>query len=333
MTNRLTCSQAIARFCAKRARFVFAGSGGGNGVQYSEFVEAMQQVDQAPELIPVDDETTIVAAAIEASLASNSMQVACVTSGEAINLAMGEALTAATEGARVLLLFGCTDPGSWGRWAIQPTEPATIPGEFYSEGRLLKYGALVSHPAQLPRAFSRIAVGMQSPAGFVAALGLTQAVQGSRAPAMNPISIHVALPGPSPEAIEHCVRAVGSKLAVLAGFGARYAAAEVRELVRRTQAWPLTTPRGKGILKARCIGMGGQDEFYEKGFRPERLLILGSRLSEPSCFWDPRLLPVKELIHVDLDASCFGAAYPDFPTYGVVSEVKLFLQALLERLT
>jgi acetolactate synthase-1/2/3 large subunit len=47
--------------------------------------------------------------------------------------------------------------------------------------------------------------------------------------------------------------------------------------------------------------------------------------------WDRGLLPAKGLIHVDVDADVFGAAYPEARTVAVEADVEAFLRSLIAR--
>src|SRR6185436_1462624 len=97
------------------------------------------------------------------------------------------------------------------------------------------------------------------------------------------------------------------------------------------------TPRAKGVfpeahpLYVGVTGAGGHDAAaaYVERVRPRRTLVLGTRLGEASSFWDPRLVPEDGFVHVDLNASAFGAAYPEARTIGIEAEVGALLDALV----
>jgi acetolactate synthase-1/2/3 large subunit len=52
-------------------------------------------------------------------------------------------------------------------------------------------------------------------------------------------------------------------------------------------------------------------------------------LGEGTSFWAPGLAPSGSFVHVDLDDTVFGAAYPQAPTLGVQSDVRAFVAKLL----
>jgi acetolactate synthase-1/2/3 large subunit len=62
------------------------------------------------------------------------------------------------------------------------------------------------------------------------------------------------------------------------------------------------------------------------------VLVLGSRLGEFTSLWDPRLIPPRGLIHVDIDPSVPGVSFPGVPTYAVQADIDAFLSALMEHL-
>ena len=65
--------------------------------------------------------------------------------------------------------------------------------------------------------------------------------------------------------------------------------------------------------------------------RPDRILVLGTRLGEPTSFWNPAMIPLQGFIHVDIDPDVPGVAYPAAITVPVRADVRAFVIALLER--
>src|SRR6185312_2042937 len=120
------------------------------------------------------------------------------------------------------------------------------------------------------------------------------------------------------------------------GFGARHAAAEVRALAERSGARVLCSPRAKGIFPEShpqfvgVTGVGGHDAVAEElaRDRPARTLVLGTRLGEATSLWSPAYLPRKCFVHVDVDESVFGAAYPRATTMGIEEDVRSFVGEL-----
>ena len=128
--------------------------------------------------------------------------------------------------------------------------------------------------------------------------------------------------------------------AIWVGFGARDAAKLIRELAEKTGAAVMCSPRGKGIFSedhfqfVGVTGMGGHDSVfaYMQEFAPERILVLGTRLGEPTSFLNPLLVPTGGFIHVDINPVVPGSAYPHAQTITVESDVSEFLTMLLSRL-
>lgn len=316
----------LAEYCkAQGIRSVYAVSGGGCGVLYSALV------DSGLSVVHCRREEACVYAALEESLAADRPALASVTNGEAVANAASAIASARTEGGRLLLLSASSNPEQFGRLSIQPTDLESMPLDFYRPGPLFDCARLVSDPDELPWLLNRLSVGFQRPNGFVAHLSLPRKLQQALVARRELPALRVAAPAPAPQAIDYCAEALGvESFAVLVGFGARHHARHVRALLALTGAPAFTTPRAKGTIVAPTIGLGNTLDYYPRG-RPARLLVLGSRLGEASCGWDEGLLPRSELVHVDVDPSCFGQAYA-FPTYGVQAEVGLFLQALLQAL-
>lgn len=328
MTTALTVAAQLSKFCVdSRACAVFAVCGGGSGLLYSSLAGSTLP------FLHCRREDACVYAAIEASLASDRPAVVCVTSGEAVAKAMSAMASARAEGAWLLLLSGCSDPHQFGRAAIQPTDPESMPSHFYGRGPLLDCGRLVTSAQELPWLMHQLSVGFQRPQGFVAHLAVPRNIQRAEAEAapVRHSQLRTSPPAPAPAAVAYCADAlVSAPFATLVGFGARRSSPQIAALIAATGARALTTPRGKGIVQGPCVGLGGTRDYYPDG-RPDRLLVLGTRLGEASTGWDPELLPREEILHVDVDPACFGMAY-QFPLYGVHAEVGLFLDALLSAL-
>jgi acetolactate synthase I/II/III large subunit len=131
----------------------------------------------------------------------------------------------------------------------------------------------------------------------------------------------------------------GRRFVVWTGFGARHAAGAIRSFVQMSGAAVITSPRGKGIFPedhpqfVGVTGLGGHArvEAFMAQEKPERVLVLGSRLGEPTSFWSRALAPRRELIQVDLDPDVFGASYQSVPTYAVEADVECFVAQLMER--
>jgi len=99
----------------------------------------------------------------------------------------------------------------------------------------------------------------------------------------------------------------------------------------------MCSPRGKGIFPedhpqfVGVTGLGGHGSVmtYMQEQAPIRTLVLGSRLSEPTSFWNQQMVPAKGFIHVDIDPNVPGVAYPHAQTLAIQSDIKTFVRQLL----
>ena len=281
-------------------------------------------------------------AAAEASLATSRPVMVFTTTGPGLINALTGLMAAREEGAKVILVSACSSAAVRGRFAIQETSPATMPHGLYVSGPLFHFASVLEDPAALPQVMNEIAHGLRRRGGFVAHLAIPTAVQTMPAPwpeldvpaTADPRSL-------KPAVVRDCLCALGDgPFAIWLGFGAREAAAEVRALAERTGAAVFCTPRGKGVLPEShpqfigVTGMGGHASVpaWVAAHAPARVLVLGSRLGEASSFWDPRFVPRRGFVHVDIDPGVPGLAYPDAPTLAVVADIRTLLRELLARL-
>jgi acetolactate synthase-1/2/3 large subunit len=285
-------------------------------------------------------ETGAAFAATEAYFASGKPTLCFATTGPGLLNTLTGITAAKWEGAKVLLISGHTSSPQRGRWASQETSSYTMPQDaLYTAGPLFDFAARLESAAELPEALRRITCGLARPGGFVGHLCLPMAVQSARVtlPAKRP-HLRVSAPAAPADEVADCARLLKSgPFAIWAGFGATEAAPLVRELVDRTGAKIFCSPRAKGIMPERhpsylgVSGLGGHEAVidYMVQEKPQWVLVLGTRLGEATSFWDRDLLPHEGFLHVDLDPSVPGTAYPDFPTQSIHAEIGRFLADLL----
>lgn len=284
-------------------------------------------------------------AATEAYFANNRPAVVFTTAGPGITNALTGLFAARGEGAKVILLSACTSAPQRGRWAIQETSTYTLPsGGIFTPGALFNYAITIESAAQLPQIFRKLALAMAQPGGFVAHLSIPTAVQTSLVDENISLPQLDVTPFPmtaSKQAITKSVELLSSgPFAIWVGFGARDAAEEIIELAERTGAAVMCSPRAKGIFPedhpqfVGVTGLGGHASVltYMEQQPPLRTLVLGTRLGEPTSFWSSALVPKGGFVHVDIDPEVPGVAYPHVETFGVRSDIKAFVEELLQQL-
>ena len=283
-------------------------------------------------------------AATEAYFAAGRPTLVFATSGPGITNAITGMLAARWEGAKVVMLSGSTSSTLRGRWSCQETNSRTMPAGVLEDGPLFDYAVVIERAEELPAVLRRLEQGLTRPGGFVAHLSLSTALQtqlvgpellGTRG---QFTSSRVCA---SETDLAHCAELLESGPAALwVGFGARHASAALRRLAERLGGVVMSTPRGKGIfpeshpLYLGVTGLGGhlRVEQYLNAYPPEHVLVLGTRMGEPSSFWQPELVPRRSFIHVDLDPTVHGVAYPLARTLAITSDVGPFVEGVLKYL-
>jgi thiamine pyrophosphate-dependent acetolactate synthase large subunit-like protein len=280
-------------------------------------------------------------AATEASLIGDRPVVLFTTAGPGITNALTGLFAARGEGAKVILLSACTSAPQRGRWAIQETSEFTLPqGGLFTPGMLFDYATKVESAQQLPQIFRSLTLGFSRGRGFVAHVSIPTAIQTSSLSSsfLPDLNLDLAFNVPSPETIAQCVEMLKEPFAIWLGFGARGAAKEILQLAEKTKVAVMCSPRGKGIFPENhpqfigVTGLGGHASVmtYMREQSPLRTLVLGTRLSEPTSFWSEAMIPPEGFIHVDIDPSVPGVAYPSAPTFPVCADIKVFLKQILE---
>ncbi len=282
-------------------------------------------------------------AAVEAHFATNRPTIVFTTAGPGITNALTGLFAARGEGAKVIFLSACTSAPQRGKWAIQETTAYTLPSEgIFTSGALFNYATTVECAAQLPQIFKRLALGLAQPGGFVAHLSIPTVVQTSLVEQELPrLDLESDRAIPSKETIAKCVsKLTEGNFAIWLGFGARGAAEEIRTLAERTGAAVMCSPRAKGIFPEDhpqfigVTGLGGHSSVmtYMQTQMPLRILVLGTRLGEPTSFWSQSMVPRGGFIHVDIDPQVPGVAYPHAETLPVQSDIEVFVQELLTQM-
>jgi acetolactate synthase-1/2/3 large subunit len=332
-----TVSEAVVDACkGLGVKHAFGVSGGAVASLWGAFSASQINV------VHFRHETGAAFAAIEAHFATNAPVVVFTTTGPGLTNALTGMLAARGEGAKIILLSACTTAAHRGRGAIQETHSGVMPLGLTAPGSLFHLAAVVESTEALPQVFRRMANGMARPGGFVCHLSIPTGLQ-TIALANPTLSFAAAAPPNRPDdsVIERCAALLmEGSVALWLGYGARAAAASIRSLAERLGAAVMCSPRAKGVfpenhpLFVGVTGMGGHDtvEHYMRAHRPRRTLVLGTRLGEPTSFWNPALVPAEGFIHVDIDPDVPGVAYPTAPTFPVCADIEQFVQALLSQL-
>ncbi len=278
-------------------------------------------------------------AAIEAGFAGGRPTVQYTTTGPGLTNALTGIYAARAEGARVIVVSAHTSAASCGRFAVQETSRKTLPTSLYESGHPFHFATVIEDAAQLPTINRALAAGLAGRGGFVAHLALDTAAQRASVAARTPEAIGpLARRSAAPDQVAACIDALaGGPFAIWVGSGARDAGAEVAELARRMRAPVMCSPRGKGIFPERdalfvgVTGLAGHTSVmrYLDEYSPRRTLVLGSRLGEPTSFWDRRFVRPEGFVHIDVNPDIPGMAFPDAPTLAVIGDVAATLKAVL----
>ncbi len=286
-------------------------------------------------------------AAIEAGFASGRPTVLFTTTGPGLTNALTGIYAARDEGARVIVVSPYSSRASRGRFAIQETSRHSLPASLYDSGHPFHFATVIEDPADLTAVERALSAGLANAAaswptsrwiprragapGAPSAPGAPDAPDAPGAP-VHPCTEHVA-----PRA---STALSDGPFAIWVGYGARDAAAEVAMLARRMRAPVMCSPRGKGIfpeddpLFVGVTGLAGHASVmqYLEQCAPRRVLVLGSRLGEPTSFWDRRFVTPEGFVHIDVNPDVPGVAFADAPTLAVIGDVRATLRAVLARL-
>lgn len=291
-------------------RWAFGVSGGGIARVWRALIEGVNQVH-------FRDERGAAFAAVEASLATRSPVVVFTTTGPGITNAISGLAAARYEGARVLLLSPRTSPAQRELVAVQETPGMMPSADLFFPGWLFDDAFLIDAAEQLQTCIRRLGHRLQMPGSYVAHLSIAVSVQNASVPWEPGSRAAVYAGSPDPQAVQRVAEMLNGKGFFLwVGHGARHAYPQVRELVAKTGAPVVATPRGKGVLSDRdrhllmVSGLGGHREPMRTlaEYRPDMALVLGSRLGEASGGWDQGMLPPGGLIQVDESPGFTGTA-------------------------
>jgi acetolactate synthase I/II/III large subunit len=281
-------------------------------------------------------------AALEAFFETGRPGVVVVTTGPGLFNVLNPAMAARVDGAKLLIVSGFTARSHVGRGAVQETSFHTMPAELVRPGSIFHDVAIPETVEELTNVLGRLQRGFSAPGGYVAHLGLPLALQMQLIDAPPPPAAawKFTRPAPSLEALDACLAALAEpNAAIWVGYGARGAGAALRRFAEAAGLPVITSPRAKGVfpeshpLFLGISGAGGGTEvrhWFAK-HRPPHVLVVGTRLGEVTSFLSAGLSPERGWLHVDLDPTAFGAAFPRVPGRGIVADATLFFEALHAR--
>lgn len=277
-------------------------------------------------------------AACEAGIASGAPVVVFVTSGPGLTNVLTGVYAARHESTRIILVSAYTEPGMHGRRPIQETGPRTIPHEgIFTAGPWFDYAAVVTDAARMPETVAALAEGLTRPAGFVAHVSLTLAAQRRAAAVVSvptPVAARPVLDAAEVRRVHELLRDRSWVLWV--GGGSRAAAGAVRRLAHAAGVPVMATPRGKGVISEQnpaylgVTGFAGHPSVltHLDRHRPDYVVALGTSMGDFGSGYHPGHLPGTAFVHVDLDASVPGRAYPEATTIPVLADAGAFADAL-----
>ena len=280
-------------------------------------------------------------AACEAHLAGGEPVAVFVTTGPGVTNAITGVIAGRTEGAKIVLVSAYSTAAHRGRGGIQETSGHTMPSAgLFEAGPWFDDAAVLESPEQLPALLRRIALGFARPGGYAAHISVPSAVQAAPVEELPRVSAMTLFsPAPNGTVVAEAARALASgSFVIWAGFGATGAAEPLRELAERAGAPVLCSPRAKGVLPeghplfVGVTGMGGHARAvtaFMRERRPDRVLVVGTRMGEPTSFWNPVMVPEAGLVQIDADASAFGAGYPEATVLPILADAGEGLRALL----
>ncbi len=294
-------------------------------------------VDSGLAPIHARHESAAVFMALEHDLAGGGPGLVFTTTGPGLTNALTGIAAAREEGGRVVVFSALTGPDVQGRFAFQASDGFSLANRgLYAPGGWFDDAFALQSAREVPSIRARLLEGLRRPQGYVAHVAVPLMLQEAPAPMTGPVPRRVEL-APSDDAAHRLAEALGRRTVVWVGHGARDASAEVRALVERLDARVMCSPRGKGVFPASdsrflgVTGFGGHEHVFDRleRFNADTTLVLGSRLGELTSFWDPRLVEGTRVVHVDVEPSVFGVAYPLAQTVGVCAEVGAVVRALL----
>ncbi|MCK6549046.1 thiamine pyrophosphate-binding protein [Myxococcota bacterium] len=291
-------------------------------------------------VVTVKHEAGAMFAAAGYARTTGKLGVVLVTSGPGVLNAMTGLAAAHCDGIPILVLAGEVSRETFGRGALQ-------------EG-----SAYFLNVVQMTRHISKLALEIPEPSAAPATLrrAIATAMSGRRGPVVVTLPLDVTrstiqVPEISQgvstrfELDEGAVVLAANALAksrskvIFAGSGVRAGRGPelLRAVAERLDCPVMTTPKAKGVfpedhrLALGVFGMGGHPStqaYLEAGV--EAVLAIGTSLGDLATNgWSPLLDASRVFVHVDIDASQIGRAYP--ANVAIAAPAEVFFDQLLAR--
>lgn len=322
---------------AEGARVVFGVPGG----LLHPFFQAVESEPEI-ELIVTKHEAGAAFMADGYARASNGLAVCAGTSGPgATNLLTGVA-AAFCDGVPMLVITGQAPSHAMGKGAAQEMAPEDI--DIVAMFRpITKYSAMIPAPDRashhLRRALRLALTGQPGPVHLNVPVDFWD--KPAKPEWFGPQSYRPSTQVFDRQAVEdashYLVRAEYPILLVGSGVASSNARIETIALAERFGARVATTARAKGVfpedhpLSLGVMGLAGhaiaRDTLLSE--RVDVLVTLGASLNETTTLnWDPRLLPRKALVQLDISVDRIGRNYP--VTVPLVGDARTVLNELLD---
>jgi acetolactate synthase-1/2/3 large subunit len=284
-------------------------------------------------------------AACEASIESGAPVVIFVTTGPGLTNVLTGIYAARHEAAQVVLVSASTERAMYGRRPIQETGPRTLPQDgIFTAGPLFDYAAVVTSTGQFPALIDALTDGLTRRPGFVAHISLTLSVQREEIdrvvrPSLSTTRRVRDRGDPAEHAAAEAYTLLRDQPWVLwIGGGTRQLSGPVRRLAHAAGVPVMATPRGKGVIAEDdpaylgVTGFAGHQSVltYLEHHRPAYTLVLGTAMGDFASGYNPSYAPASAFIHVDVDPSAHGQAYPAVKTIPVLCEAGAFCDRLSE---
>jgi acetolactate synthase-1/2/3 large subunit len=279
-------------------------------------------------------------AATEAYFAGGAPVVVFTTTGPGLTNAITGLVAARTEGAKVIVVSGVTPAGRRLKGATQETHAGAPLVGLFSAGALFDDAFIVESPQMLPAVLQRLSAGLSRPGGYVAHIGMPSDVQSAPALVTKPAQrVTWATRSASDGELAKVAQRLGEDdFVIWVGFEARGASEALMELVRRTGAKVMCSPRAKGIFPEDhpdflgVTGFAGHDgpARYMQGRAIQHVLVLGSRLGEGASQWSEGLKPRSSLIQVDPTGEGVGGPFPDVEVFALCADIPTFVADLAD---